>query len=539
MDRVSARTDPLTRQERFTYDANGNPTTHTDRKSQVTSRIYDALDRLSVVAFADSSTITYSYDAANRVIQFVDSLTGTITRSYDGLDRLIQETTPEGTVSYTYDAASRRVTMTVTGQTPVNYTYDVANRLAQIQQGADVVTFAYDPAGRRTSQTLPNGVKTTSTSDAASRLIGLTYTHDQTTLGTLTYVYDPAGKRQQVGGTWARTGIPVPISGASYDAANQQIAFNGQTLTFDLNGNLTSDGTTTYTWNARNQLVGLARAGLAASFVYDATARRRSKTLNSLTTSYLYDRLNPVKEIHPAGTTDLLPALDIDHHLLRTDAFGSVAHVSDVLGSTMALTDSTGSVTTSYTYEPFGATTPSGLTNSNAFQYAGRDNDGIGLYYYRARYYRADLQRFIREDPIGFSGGDVNLYAFVNNSPTMHTDPTGLAVGACSQFPAMVQQALLGFPVVLAGRKDSIPVLAAITPQTPWSYGNYCGIGGSGAPYDRLDEICKAHDDCYRRCKASAYDNFPGNRAGGEKRKCMNPSVANREGGQAAFSAFR
>jgi RHS repeat-associated protein len=48
------------------------------------------------------------------------------------------------------------------------------------------------------------------------------------------------------------------------------------------------------------------------------------------------------------------------------------------------------------------------------------------LRYYRARYYHTDLQRFISEDPIGFRGGDVNVYAYVHNRPLFATDPLGL-----------------------------------------------------------------------------------------------------------------
>jgi uncharacterized protein RhaS with RHS repeats len=43
-----------------------------------------------------------------------------------------------------------------------------------------------------------------------------------------------------------------------------------------------------------------------------------------------------------------------------------------------------------------------------------------------ARYYHPGLQRFISEDPIGFRGGDVNVYAYVRNRPVTTTDPLGL-----------------------------------------------------------------------------------------------------------------
>ncbi len=95
------------------------------------------------------------------------------------------------------------------------------------------------------------------------------------------------------------------------------------------------------------------------------------------------------------------------------DAAGPRSMLSDGLGSTLALVDNAGNLQTQYTYEPFGKTTFTGAPSTNAVQCTGRENDGTGLYYYRARYYHTRLQRFISQDPIGFNGGDVNLYAYV------------------------------------------------------------------------------------------------------------------------------
>jgi len=92
----------------------------------------------------------------------------------------------------------------------------------------------------------------------------------------------------------------------------------------------------------------------------------------------------------------------------------------------VALTDAAGVVQTQYTYEPFGATAITGLSDANAFQYTGRENDGTGLYYYRARYYHAVFGRFVTQDPIAFAGGDVNLYAYVRNNPLLYVDSSGL-----------------------------------------------------------------------------------------------------------------
>jgi RHS repeat-associated protein len=64
----------------------------------------------------------------------------------------------------------------------------------------------------------------------------------------------------------------------------------------------------------------------------------------------------------------------------------------------------------------------------NTSQYTARENDGTGLYYYRARYYMPSCGRFISEDPIGTQGG-INLYGYVGGDPINATDPMGLKPG--------------------------------------------------------------------------------------------------------------
>jgi RHS repeat-associated protein len=426
MDRTATRVDPLLRGESFIYDANGNLQQVTDRKGQVTTYAYDTLDRLKTVTHADTSTTTSTYDAGDRLLSVVDSAAGTIARGYDGLDRLISETTPEGVVSYTYDPADRRQTMTVAGQPAVSYGYDVADRLTSITQGAAVVALAHDNADRRTTLTLPNGVVVTSGFDAADQLTGLTYTLGAATLGTLIYSYDLAGQRTAVGGTWARTGLPAALTAATYDAANQVTQWGGVTLTYDANGNLTSDGTRSYTWNLRNELTALG-GGVSASFQYDGLGRRRAKTIGGASTGFLYDGLNSVQELTGGvPTANLLTGLELDEVFTRTDPAGVQALLMDALGSTVATANNVGVVGTQYSYQPFGATTATGPASGNAVQFTGRENDGTGLYYHRARYYHPTLQRFTGQDPIEFASGDANLYAYVGNVPTGFTDPLGL-----------------------------------------------------------------------------------------------------------------
>jgi RHS repeat-associated protein len=262
--------------------------------------------------------------------------------------------------------------------------------------------------------------------DVANQLTSLIYTSSGTTIGDLSYTYDAAGRRASISGSWARSGIPAALSSATYDAANRLTAWDGTSFSYDLNGNLTGDGVTSYTWNARNQLTGMS-GGTSATFQYDGLRRRRSKTLGGTSKTFLWDGVNLVQEL--SGTTptaNLLTSTGIDETFTRADSAGTSTLLGDALGSALALTDAYGAVQTEYTYDPFGATTVSGTTSQNPHQFTGRENDGNGLYYYRARYYSSGLQRFASEDPIGFAGG-LNAYAYVLDAPTTFTDPFGLA----------------------------------------------------------------------------------------------------------------
>jgi RHS repeat-associated protein len=70
-----------------------------------------------------------------------------------------------------------------------------------------------------------------------------------------------------------------------------------------------------------------------------------------------------------------------------------------------------------------------------------RYDDEAGLYYYRARYYKPEIGRFLSADPIGYEDG-LNLYTYVHNNPVNSIDPEGtkepisclLCIGCLSSF---------------------------------------------------------------------------------------------------------
>ncbi|WP_051979009.1 RHS repeat-associated core domain-containing protein [Edaphobacter aggregans] len=435
-DRLLTRKDALAHSESYVYDAGGNLTQHTDRKGQVTVFSYDSLNRRKFAGFGKTlqgktttyqSTINYTYDGGNRLITTVDSMAGTVSNSFDTLDQLNNQTTPLGAVSYTYDNAGRRSLMTVAGQPQVSYSFDAANRITQIAQGTATVSFSYDTANRRTLLTLPNGIAATYSYDGASRLTGISYALGSSNLGSINYGYDAAGHRTTASGSLAATSIPATVNSATYNAANQLTNWNGVSISYDANGNLVSDGIHSYSWNARDQLKSID-AGGAATFNYDGFGRRTTKTLTAIsTTNFLYDGATPVQEISAGGlpTANLFTG-EMDEYFTRTDSTGSMSYLSDSLGSTLALADATGVIRTQYTYEPFGATTQIGASTTNSFAFTGREDDTAGLYFYRARYYSPTFGRFISEDPLGFGGADVNLYAYVGSDPIDFVDPLGL-----------------------------------------------------------------------------------------------------------------
>jgi RHS repeat-associated protein len=203
------------------------------------------------------------------------------------------------------------------------------------------------------------------------------------------------------------------------------------TMSYNANGNLTqkteSSTTGQYTWDYETRMTQAANGTATAQYSYDALGRRIRRVVAATgeDTKFIYDGLDVVMdEDVTAGVTKYQNGLGIDDKLSLKNGGVSKYFLADHLGSTVALTDSSGAVTEAASYDSFGNAT----TNlSTRYQYTGREYDLFsGFYYYRARWYDAKLGRFVSEDPIGFRGGDINYYGYVRNNPTKSTDPFGL-----------------------------------------------------------------------------------------------------------------
>ena len=234
--------------------------------------------------------------------------------------------------------------------------------------------------------------------------------------------YDLAGRRIGVSGSLASTQLPTAVSNAVYNANNQLTQWGSTAITYDKNGNTLNDGTNSYVWDARNRLA--SANSNADMFAYDPLGRRIKKTILSTTTNFLYDGVNAVQESGTLPTANLLTG-GIDERFQRTSSTETDDYLTDALGSTIELTGQTGASQVQYSYGPYGSQSASGATTTNSYAYTGREFDGLGIDYYRARYYNPTTGRFLSEDPIGLRGG-TNLYAYAGNNPISFRDSFGL-----------------------------------------------------------------------------------------------------------------
>jgi len=193
---------------------------------------------------------------------------------------------------------------------------------------------------------------------------------------------------------------------------------------------------TQFVYDPENRLIELSSTNLTANYKYDSLGRRIEKNVNGDITRYIYDDANIILEFNEYNTikTNYTNGLDLDQFLAIELNNEEYYLLKDGLGSVTEITDQLGNVVQSYVYNSFGRIVDFNQSLENNITYTGRELDSeSGLYYYRNRYYDSSIGRFISEDPLGLTGGDINLYVYTKNNPINFRDPLGLTLWICNR----------------------------------------------------------------------------------------------------------
>ena len=252
---------------------------------------------------------------------------------------------------------------------------------------------------------------------------------------------------------------------STFSVYNQVTNDKTYSYLYDNNGNrikrthLASGEITEYSWDYDNQLIQVvskasatAQPSSTVSYQYDVFGRRIETNDNGVITRYVYDRDRVLLELDGEG--ELLARYvhgnGVDHPLKMEREKSPYTNASyqrqefyyhrDRLGNVTEITDFAGNVVQRYVYDAFGGfkiyddtgveitTAANSKFLPNPLTFSSRAYEVTGLYYYRSRFYDPKTGSFISADPVGFAGGDTNLYRYVLNNPVNFTDPYGLLV---------------------------------------------------------------------------------------------------------------
>ncbi|MBU1737106.1 MAG: chitobiase/beta-hexosaminidase C-terminal domain-containing protein [Proteobacteria bacterium] len=442
LNRLVAETDPLNNRSAMLYDKLGNLIVLTDGNG-TTSYVYDANNRLTQINHPGLAISTYTYDAVGNRLTATGGV-GTTTFTYNSLDQVTSVADPYGkTVSYTYNPNGSRTSIRYPGNLIVFYTYDELNRLASVSDWGGVsTTYSYDVAGRLVGKAMGNGATVGLSYDDAGRLLTKEDRDPATALiAGYTYTMDEIGNRTAVDMTQPLVPLLDNYSDAFiHDDGNRVLTGTGETYTHDNQGNRTSrdDGNVVsqYDYNYDDQLTGVVQGSDTFSYQYNSDGQRLASINSGIETRYLLDVIGEMEFV--------LAEMDENNAVSKYYIYGDGLLYSidgatgerlyyhyDPIGSTVAITDATATVTDKYAYLPFGELNRSETVHDNQFTYVGKFGvmqEPTGLQFMRARFYDPETRRFMSKDPVKGDMDDaqrMNLFQYGLNNPLLKLDPNG------------------------------------------------------------------------------------------------------------------
>jgi RHS repeat-associated protein len=257
--------------------------------------------------------------------------------------------------------------------------------------------------------------------------------------GTASYGYDNAADPTTLGSATQTFNAGGQLATATTSGTTTSYGYNarGDRITAT-----TSGATTSYGYNEANQLTSYTPAtGAATTYAYKGDGLLMSETTSGTTTSYAWDTISTVPLMLTAGTTSYLygpGGLPVE----SINSSGTPTYfMQDQLGSTRLLTSSTGAVTGTYTFDPWGNITSHTGTATTSMVYAGQYQDpATSFYYVHNRYYDPVTAQFLTIDPA--VSQTQTPYIYINDNPVNGKDPDGLArictVGSDSACPVKI-----------------------------------------------------------------------------------------------------
>jgi len=453
----------------YAHTADGLPLHTTFASGRWTENVYDSRRQIIGRVSSDGSDdAAFTRDEFGQLVASSNAA-ASVARSLSDGGTATNETWTVGeetlSIRRETDGHGRLARLAITGADyEQHFVYADDGRLSAISNSEAFVAYAYTPDRQDAGYTLTLANGTTFTRSIArdgfrrSLATAITNASNGVAFENFDYAYDalsrPTSRNADAFGYNDRGEVTAAVvsgirSVYNYDEIGNSTYYtpNGlnqyEEFSYDADGNLLTDGTFSFTYDAVNRLVSVSTNGiLVLANFYDANSRRVKKVTPEYTVTFFYDDWNLIEEriVHTNGTTSTIHyywGKDLSGTVQGAGGIGGLLYLAvdgaiyipcyDNNGNVTRYLDTNGNTVAQYTYDAFGnITSKSGaLADFFRHRFSTKHFDGeTGFYYYGYRFYHPPLMRWLNRDPIGEEGG-VNLYGFCRNCPVIMVDPMG------------------------------------------------------------------------------------------------------------------